>query len=722
MIKRAEFHKTEKVVKTKWIAISLILALSFLVTPAISAQDTENPEEDENNLFRIEEITVSANKINENIVDVPQSITVVSEDVIEEKGIKNIPELIKEIPNTFYSPNHGNAMNFRGLNTSVFTSMNPVVIYVDGVPYGHAWGFDASLVNVKGVEVLRGPQGTLYGKDAIGGVISVISKDPADELEGKVGAEYGTFNTIRGFFNVSTPISENKLYFGINGQHVQEDGWIKNENSDLDENANRSKDTNLSSYLFYKGSDKFNARLSISNTITKLYWEDGYALPRGSSLDDFKREDAEEVNYDVETSDEFNIAAQSLHLSYDLGEMTVTSTTTHRFLNNEGRWDADFGNDPSNDGLYQMLEAETDTWTQEVRLSSNNSKGFRWVAGLYVDIEKHDQGPYGFQFYDPTADADYEQDAYSETDSITNAVFGQVMMPLSEDWELTLGARYQTIKKEIELDFYYRQVGTVGSPTFEFETEKTWTALLPKAALSYAISDGVKAYASYSEGYMPGGFNYFASSGTEDDIVFEPQRSTNYEIGLKGSIERLNFSASVFHMDIIDIHVYRVEGGGQLYLAANADKAHSTGAEFEFTYFATDALEVSANLGVINAKYDSYDAGEANYDGEPIHHTPSRTGKFSVGYNNPKGYYVRGDIRLVGETYYFNGTNQTFDKADPYSVLDMKAGYRNSSLDIYLYGKNVTDTEYINGLRAGSIAVATFGDPAAFGAGASYKF
>ncbi|MCG8336553.1 MAG: TonB-dependent receptor, partial [Proteobacteria bacterium] len=188
------------------------------------------------------------------------------------------------------------------------------------------------------------------------------------------------------------------------------------------------------------------------------------------------------------------------------------------------------------------------------------------------------------------------------------------------------------------------------------------------------------------------------------------------------SIERLNFSASVFHMDIIDIHVYRVEGGGQLYLAANADKAYSTGAEFEFTYFATDALEVSASLGIINAKYDSYDAGEANYDGEPIHHTPSRTAKYSIGYNDPNGFYVRGDVRHVGETYYFNGTNQTFDKADPYSVLDMKAGYRNSSLDIYLYGKNVTDTEYINGLRAGSVAVATFGDPAAFGAGASYKF
>jgi outer membrane receptor protein involved in Fe transport len=91
-------------------------------------------------------------------------------------------------------PDHGNSMNFRGLNTSMFTSNNPVVIYIDGVPYSDRYGFDASLANVKRIEVLRGPQGTLYGKDAIGGVINIVTKDPGNEFQGKVGAEYGSFN------------------------------------------------------------------------------------------------------------------------------------------------------------------------------------------------------------------------------------------------------------------------------------------------------------------------------------------------------------------------------------------------------------------------------------------------------------------------------------------------------------------------------------------------
>ncbi|NUK48480.1 TonB-dependent receptor [Prosthecochloris sp. DSM 1685] len=672
------------------------------------------------------EMTVTANKIEEDVQDVPQSITVVGEDILEEKGIEGVPDLIREIPNAFYSPGHGNSVNFRGLNTSMFTSNNPVVIYIDGVPYSRAYGFDASLVNAERIEVLRGPQGSLYGKDAIGGVINIVSKEPTNEFHGKVGAEYGSFDYKQGLLNLNGPVVKDKLYFGINGWYEQDDGWIENTYPGMEVDANRQRNHNYGAFLLFKPTERFNVRLNISNLYNKLYLEDGYALPGGSVAGDFSRDDAEKVSYDTETYSEIESNAQSLHLSYDFDALTVTSVTTHRTLTTEGDWDADFGDDPLWAGLVMFDDAETDTWTEELRFSSNNPEGFRWVGGVYLDTEEHETGPYGMQMpFNPFTYAleDWEYNAESISDSKTYAIFGQVMIPLVTNLELTLGARYQHIEKEIDLDMYVLPVGTSGSPAFHLESEKTWDVFLPKAALSFGITDDWKTYFSFSKGYMPGGFNYFSSSGTAEDNSFEPQKSTNYELGIKGSYKRLNLSASAFYMGIEDIHVYRSPGGG-IYYTGNADKAHSRGAELEVTYFPTDSIELSGALGVIEAEYDDYDDGAGNvFDGEKIPQTPSHTARLGIAYYHPNGFYTRTDLYNQGAVYFYNDANKSFDREGGHTLLDMKVGYRSGGMDVYAYGKNLTDEEYVDGLRANSsAAVATFGDPRTFGVGAQYRF
>jgi len=699
-----------------WIATGVCMA------PAV-AWSADSQEE---KIVQIESITVTANKMEEDVQDVPQSITVIGEDILEEKGIENIPDLIREIPNAFYSPNHGNSVNFRGLNTSMFTSNNPVVIYIDGVPYSRAYGFDASLVNTERIEVLRGPQGTLYGKDAIGGVINIVSKDPTNEFHGKVGAEYGSFNYVQGLLNLNGPVLKDKLYFGINGQYDQDDGWIENEYPGADEDANRERNHNMGAFLLFKPAERFKARLNVSNLYNKTYWEDGYPLPGGSKLSDFNRDDAETVSYDGDTNNDLESNAQSLHLSCDFDALSVTSVTTHRNVKNEGVWDADFGDDPLWAGLTWFGDHETDTWTEELRFSSNNSEGFRWVAGVYLDAEEHEQGPYGMQMpFNPSTYAleNWEYNAESVSDSNTYAVFGQVMVPFMTNFELTLGGRYQRIEKEMDLDMYVLPVGTSGPPAFHLDTDKTWDVFLPKAALSYGITDAWKTYFSFSKGYMPGGFNYFATSGTGEDNDFEPQKSTNYELGIKGLYKRMNLSACVFYMDIEDIHVYKSPGGG-IYFTGNADKAHSQGAEFEFTYFPTNTIELTGALGVIDAQYDDYDDGAGNiFDGEKIQQTPSYTARLGIAYYHPNGFYTRADVRSQGETHYYNDASKSLDDEGSYTLLDMKIGYRIGDFDIYAYGKNLTDEEYVNGFRANSMrAVATFGDPRTVGVGVQYRY
>ncbi|MDN5106152.1 TonB-dependent receptor plug domain-containing protein, partial [Aliarcobacter butzleri] len=156
-----------------------IILFSLFVSSLLFANETT----------KLEEITVSANKMEENIQDVPQSITVIDEETIEQKGIKNISDVIKEVPNMNIMANTGmgTTTSFRGLNASMFTNNNPVVIYIDGVPYYDRFDFNPSLANVEQIEILRGPQGTLYGKDAIGAVINITTKSPSNEWHGNIG-------------------------------------------------------------------------------------------------------------------------------------------------------------------------------------------------------------------------------------------------------------------------------------------------------------------------------------------------------------------------------------------------------------------------------------------------------------------------------------------------------------------------------------------------------
>jgi iron complex outermembrane receptor protein len=669
----------------------------------------------------LESISVTANKMEEDISRVPQSISVIDEYDIEDKEIKNIVDVVNEVPNMSISPHHGNAVNFRGLNASMFTNNNPVVIYIDGVPYSDKYGFDISMANVERVEVLRGPQGTLYGKDAIGAVINVITKSPDNAWHGRIDAEYGRYNYIQGIFNVQGPIAKDTLYAGVNGQYEQDDGWIKNIHPGMDRNADSTNDKRFSGYLLYKPTKRLSARLTLSHDYQRENWMEGYSLPGGTPFGVFTRKDAEYVNFEMPTFYKTDSNSQSLNIAYDFDAVNLTSVTTHRKLEVDSEFDADYMNGTAYDGLIMFDDSELETWTQEFRVSSRNREGIRWVGGVYFDFEQRDQGPYGMQF--PTPMGNYEMNAVSRTDGNTQAVFGQVMAPLGAGFELTVGGRYQRIEKEIDLNTYFLPVCSIGAPMYTLNDKKTWDAFLPKAALSYRINDQWTTYFSWSQGYMPGGFNYFATSGTGDDNSFKPERSTNYELGVKGSFARLRLAASLFRMDIKDIHVYKSSVGG-IWLTSNARKAHSQGAELEATYLPVDTIELSAAVGLIDAEYDDYDTGTVNFRGEKIENTPSHTARIGIAYNHPKGFYARADVRNQGATHYYDDALKTFPKQRNYTVTDMKIGYRFGDWDIYGYVKNLTDEEYINSFRSSlsTVSMATFGQPRTFGTGVRFRF
>ncbi len=677
----------------------------------------------------LEEITVTANKMEEDLQKVPQSITVLDESDIEEKGLKSAAEILDQIPNTLSTPNHGFGINFRGLNPSMFTSNNPVVMYVDGVPITNRWGYDFSVVNIESVEVLRGPQGTLYGKDAVGAVVNVITRDPGDTWEGRIKTEYGSWKTWQTTACTNGPLIADRLFLGLSGQYDRTDGWVKNEYPGMNEDVGRNVAHDLNGYLLFTPTDRLRLRLSFDNSWFHYHGESAKGLPRSHDLNDFDRDMAKHLRLDIEPTEKHDTNAQSLIASYDFDRLKLESITTHRERTlSDSIYDADFGDSPMFAGLTMFGDGELTTWSEELRLSSLNTTGLRWVSGLYLEAEEDHMGPhYGQQFpeFDPVTMVwlgSSEMVANSTTDSKTGAIFGQTMIPLGQDFELTLGGRLQRIKKEIHLDMRYQPVGMSLPPMLTLDLDETWDAFLPKAGLSWFINENWTAYTSFSQGYMPGGFNYFSTGGGKQENSFEPQQTTNYEIGLKADHDQWRMNLATFYMDIKDIHIYKSEG--TMYLTDNADGAHSFGLELEGTWLPVSGVELSAAFSLMEAKYDDFDLGNnINLKDEHIEGAPGHGLRLSASYHHPGGFYGRADLRHVGTVYYYDGTTWSMLKEDPYTITNLRLGWLYDNVDIFAFVNNVTDEEYINSYRANPmVAVAGFGDPRFFGVGVSYSF
>ncbi|RXJ94382.1 TonB-dependent siderophore receptor [Malaciobacter molluscorum] len=689
--------------------IKRLLLISLVVNSILQgAQKTTN----------LGDVIVSANKIEENIKDIPQSITVIDKEIIDEKGIKNVADVINEIPNMYISPSHGGALNFRGLNTSMFTNNNPVVIYIDGIPTTDRNSFDVSLQNIERIEILRGPQGTLYGKDAIGGVINVITKEPNNITSGSINLEYGSNNYKLTTFDISTPIIENKLFFNLNGSISSDDGWVKN-NYNKDDNASKQKEKRFNTTFLYKVNDKLSTKLVLKKEKTKNYWGNDLGIANATSLNQFKREDAKNTSFDMPSIEKNDIDSQSLNIKYEEDKYILNFLTTHKKNRFDSIFDADFTSGNAYDGSYMQRDMTNDTYTGEVRLTNGKNSNFKWIGGLYFDTEERKYNPYLMDYYFNNS-LFMSGNAVSSADSSTKAIFAQTMIPINDKVELTLGGRYQKIKKTIDMTVFNYAMG-IGKSSFDFDSEKTWNTFLPKVALSYKINDNFSSYISFSKGYMPGGFNNYASSSNEKQNLFDPQKSTNYELGIKAQLKDFIFSASIFRMDIKDIHVYRQVLGN--YYTDNAQKAYSQGVAFDFTYFINDNIELSGAVGLIDTKYESFDAGDYDFSNNKIENTPSHTANISISYHHPKGFYARADLKNQGSLYFYDDRQKKFLKNDGYTTLDTKLGYKTSNWDIYAYVKNLTDTEYITYYNSNSmVSLASFGDSRIIGVGLKYKF
>ena len=669
------------------------------------------------------EVSVTANKISENLKDVPQSISVVDSTELEERGVKNVEELTKTIPNITGVSGMYEGISTRGLNPSIFTSSNPVTVYVGGVAQSNKDAAYIPITNIDHVEILRGPSSAIYGKDSIGGVINIVLKEPTNEWSGSVGAEYGSSKYMLGLFETNGALIDDKLFLGLNGSASKDGGWIINDLKG--EKANDKKNYNFGLNLKIVQTDRLTVKIRgdifhrQDNSLDELF------IPK-SKLGSISKDEAKHINLENPARVKQTSTSGALDLKYEFDKFNVNSSTTYRKVKKDGLYDEDFGSKatylhPDHYSLITFLNSKNDTFSQELRFSSTDEQNFKWVGGLYFENEKQVFGPIGDQY--GNGGNTVVEDWPSVNRAQTISTFGQIIYPITSKFDVTLGGRLQQIKKHTKVDYLSYELGkNPGTPVFSMDEKETFKTFLPKFALGYDLTNELNIYAMYSKGYLAGGFNFYTIGGSREDNKFNAQTSDDYEIGVKGSYDNFRFSTALFYMAIKGTHIFYTDlNNPNVYYTANANKSTSMGAEFEGTLRASKDLDINLAASLLKTKYGDYiNKDGTNNKGNKIERNPGFKFALGASYYAPIGIYARLDGNMIGKTY-FDAQNKLAQKS--YFTTDAKVGYLKDSFDVYFYVKNLTDKEYFSHIRDRARNVlATYGNGRMFGVGVKYSF
>lgn len=649
------------------IAASIVTALSF---PALGQ---ESPKTDVKTKAptseRLEAITVTANKQEENIQEVSMSMTVLDGLAIEDKQIENLNELGYFTPNLMiFDDGIGvvHSPSMRGIHADAESLGVSTGLYIDEIPVSNTLGFADPLLDIERVEVLRGPQGTLYGKNTEVGAINIITRLPDNEFRAKASTTVG-INAQAAAINLSGPISQDKLFFGISGQYSQENGFV--ERVGTDEEVDDRENLYGKGQLRWTPSEDLEVRVLISRlqhddgasrmnrnpgcTLFSAAPPNGFGIPAPGDLEVASNRPA--WNKSKEDS-------QALKVSFDINDaMALTSTTTHRLFHEYRSIDTDFS---PKDYLWMEADNRYRTVSEELRLSYDN--GWKWLVGFYGDMNDYDIR----QKY-------VRQNKSRDEDGHAYAIFGQTTVPLTSQLNITGGLRYEYQQSEC--------TDNINNKDFD----ESWENLSPKLALDYQFTPQVMGYASVAKGFRSGGFNYSAGDRNES---YDAEELWSYEVGAKSQLfdNRFILNGALYYMDIQDMQA--TEGAPPMELhTTNSAEATAYGVEVDMQLLLTRCLTFDAGFGYSHVEYDKFKEGAQSYDGNKSPYAPEFTFNVGAQYRAQNGFYCRTDVVGYGRMY--------LDKAnkfsrDPYALVNAKVGYETENLDIYLFTKNLFDTNY----------------------------
>ena len=689
----------------------------------------------------LEEVVVTAQKRAGNLQDTPIAISAVTGDAIEKLNIDDIGAIAAANPSLVYSEAGGEAQLYiRGIGSNIFNvgADQSVATHIDGVYTGRANMGLTQFLDIDRVEILRGPQGTLYGRNATGGAINIISRAPTDEFEGYVSGLVGSFDRIDVRGAVSGPITEN-LSARLAVRRLKDDGYTE----DLDPQGGDKIDDNdlaaLRGSLRWK-SDALTATLiaehsEFQNGNTSIFPIDNTGLAESFGA---------KPNRDIHKT--YN-NTPSFH-EWETGGVTgildwaVTDTTNLNLTVGYRDWDSDFlfNTDGTEIEITRTtLSYESEQLSAELRLSGESGWG-RWLVGAYwFDEDKY--GALGLVrsgFTPPAVLVPRSFIFRADGTGEATALFGQVDFKLADTWTLSAGLRYSDEKKgdflrqstllpdnEL-LGLFTPNPIPDATPASTRRVTRSWDAWTPRVGLEFRPSDDRLFYLTYSEGFKSGGFNDLSVVNPP----FDPELVDSIEVGAKTEWlgGRLRANASAFYYDYTDLQVSVFASVGSITttFTTNAAEATVQGLELDLAAKVTDSLDIAASLAVLDATYDRFvtpygsctaanvalDARCAGRVGLPrlidaagnrLNNAPEFKGSISATYRFDLS--GGGSISLLGAAHhqgrvYFVPANTTVMSQSSYTLVDARIGYENESGDLAVgaFVKNLADEDYFHNI------------------------
>lgn len=636
----------------------------------------------------IEDIVVTAQRRAETLQSVPLQASAFSAQTIQDAGISETADFIELIPNVSFDQSFTYLNSFvvvRGVS-QINNADSPVSVIVDGVPQNNQKQLRMNLFDIEQIEVLRGPQGGLYGRNAIGGAISIVTRAPGDELEGSIGGSWGTGNAFDVSGSLSTPLGANGAALRLAGSWREDGGRIDNVFLG-DEVDAVDHDGEIRA--------RFTTPLSASvNLDLRAAYRDFEAggvydsVVLSGDANDFQspRENMLGVTY----GDIFDASAK---LDWDLGFATLTSITGYTELNETYRGDLDFSNpvdDP--DGflglgiqLGQGQELGVRMTSQEVRLVSPDENRFRWILGAFYLHTERDLRTRGF--VDLTGDVNQIDnplltiiDNRESNDNNAYAVYGQFDFDLTDRLTLSGALRYDEDQRE--------QTNLVTSAV----RERTFDSVQPKATLTYRFTPEALAYATYSTGFRSGGFN-----GPGVSIpLFLPEELTNYEIGFKTSWfnRRLIVNGAAFFAEDENFQYFFVDALSASQIIGNIDEVEISGVELEVQARLAEGFNLYAALGTTDSEIQAN-----SIDPTSVGNRAPKTTEWSFNAGFQYEWDLTSNWRALARLDWEHQGDKYWqlDNADvqePVDLVNLRFGVQNGDWSVFLSGRNVLDQDY----------------------------
>ena len=723
--------------------VSKLLKVSILCTcvqfhlVTVSAQENDSEEVDARIL---EPVTVTAQFRNQQLQDVPNSVNAFTEQDILDAGIRSTEDFIALTPNVTFDDSFTYLNSFvviRGV-TQINNADSPVAIIVDGVPQNNQKQFKMPLFDIQQIEVLKGPQGALYGRNAIGGAINIVTKQPTNEIERFVRGEIGNGGSRRIQLGVSGPISEDTVTFRISGNYLQSDGLI--ENAFLKKEVDYiDSDLALRGKLTYTPNDMFT--LDLRAAFSEATAGSSYDAVVNSSNNTAFRSGNDATKIFAPTSSLEGITDAKINEftgvgRWELDSASVTYILGLTELTEQYRADLDFSNRGQGTfgafgELGQGQNLDVKLTSHELRIVSPDDRSLRWLGGVYLLDTERDLLTRGF------LDANGRHDQFEKGTAIitrneanTNtawALFGQVEFDLSEKMSLQLGGRYDEDKRKQVIP------GTDNS-----QRSTKFDSFQPKVTFAYKFEEDILGYATTSTGFRSGGYNAPGVALTS----FDEELLQNYEIGLKSEFNdgRGVVNVAYFMSNSEGFQFFFVDVATVSQIIANLDEVSLSGFDIDFRYLASEDIVVYGGIGYTDSNIksignqqlrDFLTASGVDLDHVKKSRSPKSTGltiniggQYETILNNGMNLLVRADIEYQGKKYWQIDNS---DVRDPISLLSLRVALSKDNWQVALWGKNLLDEEYYADFNPSEYAGAPFdlgfqARPRTLGVEISYDF